>query len=87
MTTVSNKTKRPLSVPLPGGKKLHLGPGKSGQITSGASEHAQLKKMIEAGEIEILAEGQRPADGGPEGKRGHAQPGRSQGIGRRGGDR
>jgi hypothetical protein len=87
MTTVSNKTKRPLSVPLPGGKKLHLGPGKSGEIAAGAAEHAQLKKMIEAGEIEILAEGHRPADGGVDNKRGHAQAGRAPGIGRRGGDR
>ena len=87
MTTVSNKTNRPLSVPLPGGKKLHLGPGKSGQVTAGATEHAQLKKMIDAGEIEILAEGQRSADGGTGGKRGQAQAGRAPGVGRRGGDR
>ncbi len=87
MTTVSNKTKRPLSVPLPGGRKLHLGPGKSGQIGAGASEHPQLKTMVEAGEIEILAEGQRPADGSTSGKRGHAPSGRAPGVSRRGGDR
>jgi hypothetical protein len=62
MTTVSNKTRRPLSVPLPGGKRLHLGPGKTGQIAANAVEHPQVKKLVEAGEIEILDDGPRPAD-------------------------
>jgi hypothetical protein len=57
MKTVSNKTQKPLSVPLPRGKVLHLGPGKTGQIASNASEHPPLKKLVEAGQIEILDEG------------------------------
>ena len=32
MKTITNKTQRPVAVPLPRGKKLHLGPGKAGQI-------------------------------------------------------
>ena len=57
MKTISNKTQRPLSVPLPKGKKLHLGPGKVGQIASKDADHPALKKLVEAGEIEILGEG------------------------------
>ena len=62
MTTISNKTQRPLSVPLPGGKTLHLGPGKSGEIAAKASEHPQLKKLVDAGEIEIVGEGPGSTD-------------------------
>lgn len=61
--TVSNKTHKPLSVPLPGGKTLHLGPGKTGQITAKAAEDPRLKKLVEAGEIEIFSEDSRPSTG------------------------
>jgi hypothetical protein len=87
--TISNKTHRPLSVPLPRGKTLHLGPGRTGQIASEAAEHPPLKKLVEAGEIEILGEGHvDPATGaaskiGRSESQGHA-PGRG---GRRSGDR
>jgi hypothetical protein len=57
MTTVSNKTQRPVSVPLPRGKTLHLGPGKTGHISSKDIEYPQLKKLVDAGEIEVLGEG------------------------------
>jgi hypothetical protein len=88
MTTISNKTQRPLSVPLPGGRFLHLGPGRSGEIAAKASEHPQLKKLIDAGEIEIVGEGPRPTDGGREGKRGRTYMGHASGSGsRRSGDR
>lgn len=88
MTTISNKTRRPLSVPLPRGKTLHLGPGKSGEIASTASAHPQLKKLVDAGEIEILDEGSRPTDEIRGGKKGRTSMGHSSGIGsRRSGDR
>jgi len=67
MKTVCNKTQRPLSVPLPRGKTLHLGPGKTGQIASAAAEHPGLKKLIEAGQIEITGEGSGASDGPGEG--------------------
>ena len=54
MPAVSNKTQKPLSVPLPGGKTLHLGPGKTGQISAKAADHARLKKLIEGGELEMV---------------------------------
>ncbi len=53
MPTISNKSRRPLTVPLPGGKKLHLGPGKTGQITPKALEFPSVKKLLDAGEVEV----------------------------------
>jgi hypothetical protein len=87
--TISNKTHKPLSVPLPRGKTLHLGPGKTGQIASDAADHPPLKKLVEAGDIEILGEGHQSAVAGGGGRvdpataHGHS-PGR---MGRRSGDR
>jgi hypothetical protein len=62
MKVVSNKSQRPLSVPLPRGKKLHLGPGKTGEISSKDAEHPALLKLVEAGQLEILGEGERAHD-------------------------
>lgn len=88
MRTVTNKTTRPLTVPLPRGKKLHLGPLKTGQITTEASEHVALKRLVEAGDIEISDErssASGPSDGrfAGRGAAGHAHGGTS----RRSGDR
>ncbi len=88
MQTITNKTQRPLSVPLPRGKTLHLGPGRTGQVSSKAIDHPPLQKLVEAGELEITGEGRRPdgAGGGTKGKssRHDHSPG---GVIRRGGDR
>ena len=70
MPTVSNKTQKPLSIPLPGGKKLHLSPGKTGQVAAKAVESARFKQLIEAGEIEITGDEDRSAPGGGGDKRG-----------------
>ncbi len=67
---IINKTRKPLSLPLPGGKKLFLGPGKTGQVTARALEFGPLAKLLEAGEIAV-------ADGGPGDKSREAGPGRS----------
>lgn len=89
MKTVSNKTQRPLSVPLPRGKTLHLGPGRTGQIASNACDHPQLKKLVDAGQIEILDEHSESAEGAGGGNvgrtwmLGHA----SRSVSRRSGDR
>ena len=50
---ITNKTNRPISVPLPGGKKLFLGPRKTGQVNAKAAEHPPLVKLVEAGDLEI----------------------------------
>ena len=60
---VSNKTNRPLRVPLPGGKKLHLGPAKTAKLTPRASEFPPLLKMVEAGDIEIIDGGRNKGGG------------------------
>jgi hypothetical protein len=86
-TTVTNKTRKPLSIPLGPGKKLFLGPGKSGEIASKAVEQAAVKALIEDGSIEIGLErghggaGEGPAAGRP--SQGHTPSG---GV-RRSGDR
>ncbi len=50
---ITNKTKRPISVPLPGGKKLFLGLGQTGQVNAKAAKHPPLVKLVEAGDLEI----------------------------------
>jgi hypothetical protein len=63
-TTVRNKTQKPLSVPLPRGKVMHLGPLKTGEIASDDVEHAGVKALIESGAIEIVGQGPGHAAGG-----------------------
>ena len=62
MREITNKTTRPISIPLPGGKKLVLGPGKDAQISDAAASSKALLELVEAGSIEIMGEGER-ADG------------------------
>jgi hypothetical protein len=64
---ITNKTKKPLSVPLPTGKKLFLGLGQSGQITRKAAESPAVVKLVEAGDIKISEEGARRQGGGSSG--------------------
>ncbi len=68
MRAVTNKTNRPLAVPLPRGKVLRLGPRKTGQISSDDVDHPPLKRLVDAGEIEIHEEGHSPAKGGGGGR-------------------
>ena len=51
---ITNQTKRPLVIALPGGKKLRLGPGKTAQISPKAAEHPAVKKLVEAGQIGLF---------------------------------
>lgn len=60
---ITNKTKKPLSVPLPAGKKLFLSPGKSGQITRKAAESPAVVKLVEAGDVKITEEGSQRQGG------------------------
>ena len=89
MAAVTNKTGKPLSIPLPRGKTLHLGPRKSGQISSHDIEHPALKKLVEAGVIEILEEDSGSTGGEGRGTHGRAPTaGHTAGRGaRRSGDR
>lgn len=85
---ITNKTQKPLSVPLPGGKKLFLGPGQTGQVAQKALTHPGLMKLVEAGDI-ITAEGEVERPGGAGGKQGLPAHTRHDGIGvqRQSGDR
>ncbi len=64
MKTVVNKTTKPLKVPLPRGKVLHLGPLKEGQISVHDVDHPPLAKLVEAGELEVRDDGSRAAQAG-----------------------
>ncbi len=57
MKTILNKTTRPIKVPLPLGKSLHLGPRKSGEIATKAVDHPPLAKLVAAGDLEIIGDG------------------------------
>lgn len=61
---ITNKTPKPLSLPLPGGRKLFLGPGKTGQVSPKALEHPPIAKLLEAGDLEASA----GADSKPKGR-------------------
>ncbi len=64
---VTNKSKRPLSVPLPGGKQLHLGPGKSGKLVPKDAEHPPVKKLIEDGDLVVIDKGRSKGTGSARG--------------------
>lgn len=51
---IINRTRHPIRISLPGGKTLHLGLAGRGQVPDDALERPALKKLIEAGEIEVL---------------------------------
>ena len=89
MATITNKTSRPLNVPLPGGKKLHLGPLKSGEIAPKAIDHPAVQRLVEAGDVEIdttAARGRAAADGGKAAPAATGGPGHA-GVIRRTGER
>lgn len=56
---ITNQTKKPLTIPLPSGKKLFLGPGKSGQINWKAAKRPAVQKLIESGEVKISQDGKK----------------------------
>ena len=62
MKEIVNKTHRPIRVPLPGGKFLHLGPAKSGQISDQAVQTPSFQKLLKKGTIELIGEGNRAVD-------------------------
>ena len=63
MKEIVNKTQRPVRVPLPGGKFLALGPGKSGQVSDQAVRAPSFLKLVESGTIELIGDGTRSMDG------------------------
>ena len=64
---ITNKSGKPLSVPLPGGKKLFLGPGKTGQVSPKALTKPALAALIESGDIVTFAGGKKRIENGSSG--------------------
>jgi len=58
MKQIRNVTHQPIKVPLAGGKTLHLGPTKTGQVSDDSVDRESFRKLVDAGAIEILGEGQ-----------------------------
>ncbi len=58
MKEIRNTTHKPIRVPLPQGKTLHLGPLKEGQVTVATLDHPPFKAMVESGDLEVLGDGQ-----------------------------
>jgi len=56
MKTLVSKSRRPIRIPLPGGKVMFLGPGKSGQITDRHAALPAVRALIDAGEIAVAGE-------------------------------
>ncbi len=52
--TIRNRTVRPVRVPLPGGKVLHLGPGHTGQVPDDAIDGASIRDLVEREVIEVV---------------------------------
>jgi hypothetical protein len=71
MKTIQNKTHAPLRVPLPRGKVLHLGPGKTGQVAYQDVDHKPLQSLIKEGKIEVLGDGSTPETGREHGRSPH----------------
>ncbi|MAF21621.1 MAG: hypothetical protein CMP26_03340 [Roseibacillus sp.] len=88
---VTNKSKKPLIVPLPGGKRLFLAPGKTGQVTPKALDHPPVAKLIESGDLKSAVGSQGPSNrgqgkvSGPSGGNSSAKGG--SGAARQSGDR
>jgi hypothetical protein len=72
MKMVHNTTRQPVRIPMPGGKVLHLGPDKNGQISDHALEAPAVKRLLDAGTIEVLEEDHAAGEGaGASGERPH----------------
>ena len=72
MKTVRNKTHRPLRVRLSRGKTLHLGPLKEGQISFQDVDSGGVKRLVEAGELELVGDAAQNQAGTVRSPAGHA---------------
>jgi hypothetical protein len=70
MKTVRNTTRLPVRVPLPGGKTLHLGPGKTGQISHHAVDAPGVQRLLDQKKIALVGEDDQNSAAGGEGAQG-----------------
>jgi len=54
MKSLVNKTPKPLRLSLPGGKTLFLGGLRQANVREDALEHPPVKKLIDAGTLEVV---------------------------------
>ncbi len=59
---ITNLTSKPLSLPLPGGKKVFLSPGQATSVSAKAAKHPPIVKLLEAGEIKKSESGPKLKD-------------------------
>ncbi|MCP4204640.1 MAG: hypothetical protein GY769_22250 [bacterium] len=71
MKSILNKSRRPLKIHLSRGRVLHLGPGREGQIATQDADRKSFKKLVEAGDVEIVGEGSGPVTSGGDVASGH----------------
>lgn len=64
MKTITNKTRKPMKVRLPGGKTLFLGATRQASVRDDALDHPPVKKLIEAGDLEVFDASNPKAGGG-----------------------
>lgn len=62
MPTIRNKTGRPIQVHVFGGKTLHLGPLKTGEVSAHTAELPSFRKLVEDGTIEVVGGAGHSAD-------------------------
>ena len=89
MKTIVNKTRRPLRVKLSQGRVLHLGPSKEGRIGTHDAERESVKRLVDAGDVEIFDDSARSGSRGAKGPVGgaHAEGPHRQFSGSKRGDR
>lgn len=64
MKALLNKTPKPMRLSLPGGKTLFLGGTRQAPVREDALEHPPIKKLIEAGTLEVVDAGAAKRGGG-----------------------
>ena len=64
MKIIRNTTLAPIRVPLGAGKVLHLGPGKTGEVADSSAERPAFVKLLDAGTIQLVGDGDGSARGG-----------------------
>ena len=55
MLTIRNTTGRPVTIHIFGGKTLHLGPHKVGEVSDQTESMPSFRRLIDAGTIELIS--------------------------------
>ena len=56
MKAIRNNTRKPIKILLHGGRVLHLGPNKTGQVSDHDAQRPSFKKLVEQGDVSLLDE-------------------------------